>query len=91
LKLTYPALWDLNPPKLNFDLLRLTSMGYFPYHFGILSIITVMVVYFVLKVKNKRLSSTNNGYNKFDDAQGTNAFATNSQPYFPFNPQASVS
>ncbi len=50
-----------------------------------------MVVYFVLKVKNKRLSSTNNGYNKFDDAQGTNAFATNSQPYFPFNPQASVS
>ena len=46
---------------------------------GCLLICIVVIVCCVIRAKKKRLAMAANGYNRFNDTKGTNAFLPNSQ------------
>ena len=53
---------------------------------GLFLIFVVGIVVCVVKARKRRLAMAANGYNRFNDAQGTNAFIPNPQPHSPVNP-----
>lgn len=53
---------------------------------AIFLIFVVGIVVCVVKARKRRLAMAANGYNRFNDAQATNAYIPNAQPYNPVNP-----
>ncbi len=54
---------------------------------GFVFIVVAVIIILVVRLRKRRLTMAANGYNRFNEPQGTNQYFPNNQPYNPVNPQ----